>query len=97
MSNVYSYELIGLNYLFCCHLFWAHPETTRNLLCETGFFGAERKLETAFKEFTAWARAKKIHCSQNPFTPSMVPGCNLLLCQLVFCKCLVLRWCVVLK
>lgn len=51
----------------------------RNLLLDTGAFGdpalpLQQRLDTAYKEFTAWLRQHKIQCSQSHFTNGMVFG-----------------------
>ena len=51
----------------------------RNLLLDTGAFGdpalpLQQRLDTAYKEFTAWLRQHKIQCSQSHFMNGMVFG-----------------------
>lgn len=67
--------------LYCGHTFLCFfvYMPIRNLLLDTGAFGdpalpLQQRLDTAYKEFTAWLRQHKIQCSQSHFMNGMVFG-----------------------
>ena len=53
------------------YMFWP-----RMMLLDTGYFGSDpsrqKLLDTAYKNFKAFIAAKRIPCSQAPFTEKMV-------------------------
>lgn len=49
-------------------------------MCDEGFFGdgnLAKKLDEAYTDFRAFCRARKISCSQPPFTPKLVFWLNI--------------------
>lgn len=55
---------------YCTHL----TALLRIMLCEEGFFGTDqfsKQLDTAYEDFRSFCRARKISCSQPPFTPRL--------------------------
>ena len=54
---------------------WICLEHIRKMMCDDGVYGdgtLGEKLDRAYEDFRAFCRAKRISCSQPPFTPKLV-------------------------